>query len=387
MKILVVLSRFPYPLEKGDKLRAYHQLRVLSKSHDLYLVSLTEDEVGEEALARVRPFCKEMHVVPLPWIWRLWHSVGTFFRGLPFQCGYFYNNKAQRVIDEVVQRVRPDRIYCQMVRVAEYVRYTDIPKTLDYQDVLSKGMQRRADNARFLKRWFFRSESRRLQRYESDIFSDFDEKVIITEVDRDLIPHPQSEQIHVVPNGVDFDQYSRRECERNYDLIFAGNMGYAPNVEAAQYLVREVMPLLWRKFPDLTLALCGAKPDAAVRALQSRRVIVTGWVDSMADYYAQSRIFIAPMHLGTGLQNKLLEAMSMNLPCITSPLAGRPLKGVESGREILICNTATGFAEAVEMLLKNPEAYERIARNGHEFVRARYNWETVNQRLAEIITR
>lgn len=386
MKILVVLPRFPYPLEKGDKLRAFHQLRVLSQYHELYLVALNETTPDDAALEKIRPFCKEIHVVHLSLASRLWHSACTLFNGLPFQCGYFYNYKAQHKINELVNRVQPDRIYCQLLRVTEYVKHFDIKKVLDYQDVLSKGMQRRAENSTFVKKWFFQSEYKRLSRYEREVFNAFDEKVIITEVDRNLIPHAQSEQIHVVANGVDFDQYRHRDQEKNYDLIFSGNMGYAPNVEAAQYLAKEVMPLLWEKYPDLTLALCGAKPAPAVRALANSRVVVTGWVDSMADYYAQSRIFIAPMHLGTGLQNKLLEAMSMKLPCITSPLAGKPLKGVESGKEILICNTTTGFADAVGMLLENPELYARISENGYNFVRSHYNWETVNQKLSGIIS-
>lgn len=385
MKVLVVLPRFPYPLEKGDKLRAYHQLRVLSRYHDLYVMALCEQFPTEESMAKIRPFCKELHVVKLTWASRLWNTARALFTGLPLQCGYFYNRKAQKLVNELAARVQPDRIFCQLIRVAEYVSHFNTKKTLDYQDVLSKGMQRRAEKAPFWKRWIFNAEYRRLCRYEEKVFSLFDEKVIITEVDRDLIPHEQSNQIHVVANGVDFDYYQHRDCEKNYDLIFAGNMSYAPNVEAAQYLVKEVMPLLWQDYPDLTVALCGASPAPAVRALQSRRVIVTGWVDSMASYYAQSRVFIAPMHLGTGLQNKLLEAMSMKLPCVTTTLAGKPLKGVENGKEILICNTTTGFAEAVKTLLENPEMYEKISESGYQFVKSHYNWERVNEQLAQII--
>lgn len=387
MKILVVLSRFPYPLEKGDKLRAYHQLRSLSRHHELYLVALTDAEQTEESLSQIRPFCQELRVVELPSLQRFWNAGKAFLKGLPVQCGYFYNAKAQRVVNEMVARVRPDRIYCQLVRTAEYVKQFPIRKILDYQDVLSKGMQRRRERAPWYGKWFYHTEARRLARYERDIFSYFDEKVIITEVDRDLIPHNDSHAIHVVANGVDFDYYDHaRESEKRFDLIFAGNMNYAPNVEAAEYLAREVMPRLLPDFPALKLVICGANPSARVRALQSEHIEVTGWVDNMADYYAQSRIFIAPMHLGTGLQNKLLEAMSMKLPCITSPLAGAPLKGVESGSEILICSTTTGYVEAVKHLLEDAESYAEIAENGYRFVRRNYNWDRVNQILEDIIT-
>lgn len=387
MKILVVLPRFPYPLEKGDKLRAFHQLRDLSQQHDIYMVALHEGSLEESSLEKVRPFCKEMHVVEQSTCARLWHAGTAFLSGLPLQCGYFYSGKAQKTINEVVQRVQPDRIFCQLVRVAEYVKYIPIKKTLDYQDVLSKGMQRRSELAPWYKKAFFKMEARRLARYERKIFAFFDEKVIITEVDRDLIPHDESQKIHVVANGVDFEHYDHaRAAEKRFDLIFAGNMNYAPNIDAAKYLAKEVVPCLLPDFPDLSLAICGANPAPAVKALANSNITVTGWVDDMAEYYAQSRIFIAPMHLGTGLQNKLLEAMSMRLPCITSPLASAPLKGVESGKEILVCSTTTGYAEAVKHLLEDAESYEEIAENGFSFVKRNYNWENVNKRLEEIIT-
>lgn len=386
-KIVVVLPRFPYPLEKGDKLRAFHQLRTLSQSHELYLVTLADEFPTETSLAEIRPFCKEIHIIRLSLLSKCLNITRAFFKGLPFQCGYFYKREAQKKIFELVKRIQPDRIYCQLIRTTEYVKHIPIKKILDYQDVLSKGMQRRYEQAKWYEKPFFLWEYKRLLHYEQHIFDFFDEKIIITEVDRELIPHPHNEQIHVIANGVDFNKFACQDCKKEFDLIFAGNMGYAPNIEAAEYLCREVMPLLIKEMPELKLAICGANPSSRVLALQSRNVTVTGWVDNMSDSYARARIFIAPMHLGTGLQNKLLEAMSMKLPCITSPLAGRPLKGVESGKEIIVCSTTTGYVEAVQHLLDNEESYHEIAENGYQFVKRNYNWESINAELEKIITK
>ena len=188
-------------------------------------------------------------------------------------------------------------------------------------------MLRRAQKAPFWQKPFFKMESRRLQRYEAAVFDDFQHHTIITEVDRDLMPVKEKERILVVGNGVDFEQFQYRGQPKKYDLMFAGNMAYAPNVDAAEFLVKQILPRLLPQFPDLRLVLCGANPSKRVQALRGPHVTVTGWVESMSEYYAQSRIFIAPMRLGTGLQNKLLEAMATQLPCVTSPLAGKPLKG------------------------------------------------------------
>lgn len=375
MKLLVVLSRFPYPLEKGDKLRAYHQIRCLAEHHDLYLAAMHDKPVSDDALNQLKPFCKEIFLLENNNIKRSWNMGRAFFKGLPIQCGLFYNKTNARRLQQIVDKVHPDHIYCQLFRMAEYVKDLPIRKTLDYQDVFSKGMARRAENSKGLVKWFFNMEHRRVARYEAEIFDNFDHKTIITAVDRDLIPHPRREEIAVVPNGVEFDKFSYQGEEKEYDLIFSGNMGYAPNVDAAEYLVREILPPLLVKFPRLRLVLCGATPSPRVQALRSEHVVVTGWVDSMTEWYAKSKIFIAPMRMGTGLQNKLLEAMSMHLPCITSPLAARPLVEAEQHQAVLSCPETKDYVAAVTQMLTEENAYSQLAASGYNYVHQYYDWE------------
>ena len=375
MKILVVLSRFPYPLEKGDKLRAYHQIRCLAEHHDLYLAAMHDKPVSDDALNQLKPFCKEIFLLENNNLKRCWNMGRAFFKGLPIQCGLFYNKPNARRLQQIVDKVHPDHIYCQLFRMAEYVKDLPVCKTLDYQDVFSKGMARRAENSKGLIKWFFNMEHHRVARYEAEIFDNFDHKTIITAVDRDLIPHPRREEIAVVPNGVEFDKFSYHGEEKEYDLIFSGNMGYAPNVDAAEYLVREILPPLLVKFPRLRLVLCGATPAPRVQALRSEHVVVTGWVDSMAEWYAKSKIFIAPMRMGTGLQNKLLEAMSMSLPCITSPLAARPLVEAEQHDAVVSCTTTQDYVQAVSRLLTDEQAYRTLSANGYNYVHQFYDWE------------
>ena len=385
MKILVVLSRFPYPLEKGDKLRAYHQIRCLSEHHDIYLAAMHDKPVSEESLNQLKPFCKEIFLLENNDLKRCWNMGRAFFKGLPIQCGLFYNKTNARRLQQIVDKVHPDHIYCQLFRMADYVKDFPISKTLDYQDVFSKGMARRADNSNGLVKWFFNMEHRRVARYEAEIFDSFDHKTIITAVDRDLIPHPRREEIVVVPNGVEFDKFSYHDEEKEYDLIFSGNMGYAPNVDAAEYLVREILPSLLTKFPQLRLVLCGATPAPRVKALQSEHVLVTGWVDSMADWYANSTLFIAPMRMGTGLQNKLLEAMSMHLPCITSPLAARPLVEAEQHQAVISCSETKDYVDAVLKMLTDENAYSRLADSGYEYVHRFYDWKNAVQILDNLM--
>jgi len=386
MKLLVLLPRVPYPLEKGDKLRAFYQIKELSKYHDIYLVALQDKPLHPEALKKIEPYCKEIHIFKLSLLSKSWGIIQAIFKRLPAQCGYFYSNKANKKIKQLIHKITPDHIYCFMIRMAEYAKYLNFPKTLDYQDVLSIGMKRRSEKAPFWKKPLFLYEYQTLKHYEKNIFSSFTNKTIITGIDRGFIHHPQKNEIHVIPNGIDFERFAFVEKEKKYDLIFAGNMSYPPNVDAVFFLVKHIFPKLREKFPDLQFCICGASPIPAIKALDCENIHVTGWVDDMAEYYAQSKIFIAPMQLGTGLQNKLLEAMAMKRPCVTSSLAGKPLDGAQHNCHLLICDQVEEYIDAVSNLLTDTIFYHTIAENGYQFIKTNYDWEEVGKRLEKVIS-
>ena len=286
----------------------------------------------------------------------------------------------------MISEIRPDHIYCQLVRVAEYVRKKAIPKTLDYQDVFSQGILRRIRTSPFYMKPILKLEYRRLCKYEHDVFDDFDNKTIISYPDRDGIPHPNREQIEVVINGVDTEYFQPMSAEKQYELLFTGNMGYPPNVNAAIFLVTKILPLVRTRLPDVRVVLAGATPHLQVLELRSEKVEVTGWVSDIRKYYAASKLFIAPMQIGTGLQNKLLEAMAMKIPSITSPLANKAL-GARDGEEIRVGNNEQEFADIVVDLLTHPQKAEGLAEKGFEFVQRNYNWASATGKLEKLITK
>jgi glycosyltransferase involved in cell wall biosynthesis len=375
MKIFVLLSRIPWPLEKGDKLRAYNQVRCLAKQNEIILCALNTDPNADKqkAFKALQPYCRSINFIDLGQIGIATNLVKAWINGKPLQTGYFYNRKAHHRINHLLDEYQPDIIYGQLLRVAEYIRHSSLPKAIDYQDVFSMGMKRRFDVAPFFMKPFFKMEYKRLSIYEAAIFDDFPIKTIISKPDRDLIPHKKRKQIIIVPNGVDHDFFKPLQADKKYDIVFTGNMAYPPNVNAAEFLVKEIMPLVWKKQSNIRLMLAGATPDKRVRVLQSEKVYVSGWMDDIRNAYASSRFFIAPMQIGTGLQNKLLEAMSMRLPCITTPLANAALEGVH-GKELLIGTTASELAENILLLVNNKETAARIADSGYEFVHQKYDW-------------
>jgi sugar transferase (PEP-CTERM/EpsH1 system associated) len=386
MRIFVLLPRVPYPLEKGDKLRAFHQIKELSKSNEIILcaVNPVSGLDKQQAFSALQPYCRSINFLDIPLPGRIWNIMMAFLKNLPLQVGYFYNKRAAKKIRKLIAEYKPDHIYCQLVRTAEYVRHNQDPKTIDYQDVFSYGVKRRIGRSPWLFRPFLRMEYKRLLKYEYEVFDRFNNKTIISIPDRNLIPHPNREEIQVIPNGVDHDFFSPRETEKSCDLVFTGNMAYPPNVDAAEFLVNEIMPLVWKKHQNVQVTIAGASPDRRVSALEGNNVRVTGWMDDIRDAYASSKVFIAPMRIGTGLQNKLLEAMSMKIPSITTPLANEALQAQDK-KEILIGQSAGDLAGHIIRLLEDDVLYRKISENGYHFVKDSYSWSEATAKLNNII--
>jgi glycosyltransferase involved in cell wall biosynthesis len=225
-------------------------------------------------------------------------------------------------------------------------------------------------------------EYRRLARYEAAIFDDFEVKTIISEPDRALFPHERRDEILIIPNGVDHDYFKPQEREKKYDLVFTGNMSYPPNVNAVDYLANEILPIVWKTLPEVKLYIAGATPDPKVKKAASERIIVSGWLDDIREAYALSRVFIAPMRIGTGLQNKLLEAMSMRLPAITSPLANASL-GAKPNEEIFVGGNAEEMAKHIITLLTDQKKADQIAQAGYDFTNRVYDWGKATERMEE----
>lgn len=386
MKIFVLVSRVPYPLEKGDKLRAYHQVRELSKHHEIMLCCLSDQKIDPEALAHLRSFCARVEVVQLK-KWRIAvRMVLGIFSSRPLQVHYFFQRAAARMVDSYIQTFSPDHIYCQLIRCSEYVKNMHhVPKTLDYMDAFNKGMERLAEQSGFFLRTLWHMEARRLARYENLIFDYFDHHTIISQQDQQLIHHPKRQSIAIIPNGVDTTFFAPQHTEKQFDVVFTGNMSYPPNIDTAELLVHEVMPVVWKTYPNATLLIAGASPHPRVSALEKKELVtVSGWLDDIRSAYSQGKIFAAPLRIGTGLQNKLLEAMSMELPCITTALANNAL-GAQPNREILVEESTEAMGRQIVHLLHAPDEAAQLAKYGREFVIQNFAWITSVEKLTNLM--
>lgn len=383
-RILVVLSRFPFPLEKGDKLRAYHQIKELSKKYDITLFCTHDKKVRDKQIDELRIYCDKIIKYKLSYFGIAWNILASFILGKPLQIGYFYSRSARNKIKQEVESTKYKHIYCQLIRSSELVKdIHTIPKTIDFMDALSAGVQRRTESQPFYLKWIFKRETRTLQDYERLIFDYFENRTIISEQDRSLIRHQERNEIIVIPNGVDRSFLDFREnVEEKYDLVFVGNMSYPPNVEAVKYIQEHILS----KNSELTLLVSGSTPHSSIKRIaeQNSQIFLTGWVDDIRHSYKSGKIFLAPMTIGTGMQNKLLEAMALGVPCITTPLANNAIHATP-GDEIIVADQPEEIYQSVVQLLKDQLQRETLAKNAKEFIEKNYSWEKTTSLLIDRI--
>lgn len=388
MKILVLTSRLPWPLDKGDKLRAYHQIRELAKTHDVYLFCLTS---GKESLTATenKPLSSMIEGVVvhrLSTVKRLVRLALAPFSARPFQVHWFYQRTAKRELDRWIAEIQPDVIYCQLVRMATYVQHMHhIPKVIDYMDALSAGIARQSRLAPRLLRWLYRIEYRRLKGFESTVFDYFDGKTIISDADRKLIQHVENHHIEVIPNGIDTEFFSLTHFagERQEDdvLLFSGNMSYPPNVDAAKQLVNDVLPLV--QTTGVKVVIAGTDPAPEVRALAGENVEVTGWMEDIRSAYASATLFVAPLRIGTGQQNKILEAMAMQLPCITTQHVASGFPAIETTAPLNVANSPEGLARHIDRLLRDRKLAQSAGSLSREWVEKHCAWYASTEKLTD----
>lgn len=393
MKILVVLTRFPYPLNKGDKLRAYNQIKELSKHNDIYLFALTDKRIKKDDYQKLETYCEDIHIAKLSLLGKICSLFKCLFSSMPLQVALFTSFSAKRSFYKYFSEVNPESAYFQFVRSAEYAKVirkkrknNAVRLVLDFQDCLSMNIFRRANVSNPVVKFLLMQEVKRLRKYEDSMFDLFDATSIITKQDRGCIMTQRRKETKIIENGVDkkYFEYDGNRKKR-WDIIFSGNMSYKPNVVAAKYLINNIMPLVWKKNKDVTVCLAGSNPSKEVKALANDKVTVTGWVDDMRQCYAQSLIFVAPMQIGTGLQNKLLEAMAMMLPCVTTELAHCALK-TQADEHLLVGNNEKELSAHILALLKNSSYRYNIAKAGNSFVKDNYSWSASTLRLEKLLS-
>ena len=386
MNILFVANRFPYPPFRGDKLKIFNLARQLSRRHELYLITFIQDKGDYKYIEELSKYFKKIEVVYLSKFHSAVNCLANVFSAKPFQIHYFQSFEFEEHLNNFVDLHDIDVIHTQHLRMSQYThKIKNIPKILDLPDAYSLYWKRRSMlNCSFFKKKLEYLEYKRVMEYES-IIKKFDMTLVCSEEDRSLLEKDHEyNRINILPNGIDMSTFhsEQHDYRINNRIIFTGNMDYFPNSDAAVYFSKEIFPEILKKLPEVKFYIVGQKPPKKVRELQSENIIVTGFVNSIADEYAASSIAISPVRVGAGTLNKVLEPMAMGVPVVSSRIGFEGI-GATHGEEIILAERKEEFIDNIVNLLSDQSYRQHIGEGGKDLVTRNFGWDKVSDKLED----
>ena len=385
VKILFVANRMPYPPYRGDKLKIYNLATELSANNELHLITIAENQEDLDSISALqKPLFTSIQYVYRPkWRSALSAALGLFSKR-PIQVSYFRSKAFAQKLKQLLNDHDFDAIHVQHLRMAQYFE-EGAPSNaiLDLPDTFSLYWKRRELAAKNPLDKAFRSlEFSRLAQYEKWMLPKFPQSLVCSAEDRDYLINAGITNVDVLPNGVNLKSFSPQGSDAiiKNRILFTGNMDYAPNVDAVQYFVNDIFPLILEKHPDSRFVIAGQRPVKAVLDLVSDRIEVTGFIENLASEYAKANVVVSPLRIGAGTQNKVLEALAMNQAVVCSKVGFLGL-GLKSGEGILMGDTAQEFATHVVSILQSDDLRENLGETGGLHVRKTFAWSGISKQL------
>jgi sugar transferase (PEP-CTERM/EpsH1 system associated) len=392
VRILYLCHRIPYPPNKGDKIRAFYQLRAIGERHEVDVFTLADDARDLGYGSDLAKYCRRLKVARVhPKLARL-RALPYLLTGAPLTVPYFYSAELAADVRKALLSRSYDRIFVYCSAMAQYVKSAgQIPMLTDLVDVDSDKWAQYARFTRFPFSAVYRREGRSLREYERKVCAKSSCVVVTTEREAQLVCQISPlANVHVVPNGVDtayFDPHAAPPDRTVPTVIFTGDMSYFPNEEAVRYFALKVLPLIHRSVAGVRFLIVGRNPTRNVQKLQKiEGVEVTGFAPDVRTYLAKSHVAVAPFSIAAGIQNKILEAMAYGLPVVatsraTQGLSARVADMVDTG------DTADEMASKVVVLLRDSQLAHRRGIDGRQRVAGEYRWEHSLDRLLELLER
>ncbi len=390
MKILMLTPYLPYPPSEGGQVRSYKLIKLLSQRHQITLVCFSRQHNTPDQVAHLKQFCQRVFVIERGKTWTIGNILQTGFSPYPFLVSIYNSPGTKKTLVEALASDKFDLIHAEMSYTLPYLPQHDLPLILVEQTIMSRifGHQISIEP----KLWFrplMWIDVQKMKYWEKYFWEKASRLIAVSSEDaavmRRLLPKLQ---VEVVPNGVgeDFSGLSKK-FHYNHTLYYMGNYKWIQNWEAAEYLAKEVFPLVKKRVPDAKLVLAGQYPTLQVKALADTDIMVREFKDDdaagLVQSLLQSGLFVAPMYAPGGTRLKILASMAAMMPVVTTSI-GAEGYGAVDGKSILIGNNSGEIADQVVRILKDRKLYKKIATNARQLVDTKFTWGPIAQKLESI---
>jgi len=392
MQILFLTHRLPYPPDKGERIRAFHELRYLATRHEVDLFCFADSQECAENQRFLQGMCRSIYVeVPQKPIRHLQAAV-NFFAGRPMSFGFFHSRKFDEKLRQALHRCSYDVIFVYCSSMGQSIpQPAPAPVVVDFVDADSQKFRQYAARSGPFRRWLYTREARSVAIAEQSLGRMAAQSFATTEHDaRELRgSEPEGFKVEVVANGVQVPDTSERQGNSEFRelqpfALFVGTMSYPPNSDAAAYFARDILPLVRKSLPELRFVIVGRDPDRRVRELAAiPGVFVKGAVPDTFQYFRNADVSVAPFRISQGFHNKIAESLAVGTPVITTTRAMAGV-GLSDEEGLFVADTPKGFAAKVSSVLKD-QHLRRELRNGAPRVEKRLSWDTRLCRLEQLV--
>jgi len=391
MKILFLAHLFPLPLDSGGKIKSFCTLKTLARQHEVRLIAYLRNELESEMLPEIRGICAEVDVVSLQRsaLRSAWDALAALAFGNSFVISRNFRREMLDAFERALAEFKPDVVHIDHLQMAQFVGFDRSYKTvLDQHNVeclILKRMAKTAESA--VMRQYARLEWPKLMRYELDVCRRSDLIITVSEEDKAELQAMDSSlrNIHAVPIGIDVNAIPIVERSHNTrNLLFLGAMHWPPNIDCVLWFYREILPLIKAEIPDCTFTVAGQRAPKSVTNLASdSSVRVIGYVSDQVAVAKDCSVFVVPLRSGSGVRVKILNAMAMGLPIVSTSIGAEGID-VEHGKHLLIADTPEEFAKAVVSVLRDSSLADILGQNARQLVCERYSCEVVGKKLLSV---
>ena len=380
MKIIAISNQIPAESKNGAQLVSYHRLMCMAKlDYSINLVCFHSKDKKDDYKAKQ---ILEKNGIRVHFItWNIFEAVfnllkALIIKDLPLQCAIYKSKKFSKKIKEIFKNNKINAIYCVMIRVAPNINWFKGKLFIEMIDSMGLNFLRRYQTTTGLKKWIFKIEQKQVSIYEKELADKSYCSIVTSAIDKKNIG---SSKVKVIPNGVNVfnNQISIR---KKPIIIFTGNMYYRPNIEAITWFIKNCWSNILQAESKAKLLIVGNNPSSAIISVSKKypSIKVTGTVPSIIDILSKARVAVAPMQSGSGMQNKILEAMSCGVPVVTTNIGFGDLKTIV-GKHLFVEDNTNDFTKKVIYMIKSTKQNMVIGKNSQKYVRRYHNWKILNK--------
>lgn len=427
MNILFLAPRLPLPADTGGKIRTYNIIKQIAKKHLVHLVCFSFEMMDQESVKEFARMNVAVTLIPVREDNFTEKAIGLLLGQFPYSIMKYYSKNMENALIALKRSNPFDLIHVDHLHMAHYRHFfAGTPAVLDEHNVEYRILERCVPVERSLiKKWIFRNQAVKMKTFESRAVKEFSGCLAVSEDDADILKEIGGSNafVQVIPNGVDTEYFNsvgqlpvnqlaswpvgqlpvdpmnkptdqqdigltgklaNRQTGKltESSLVFTGSMDWLPNDDAVLFFSKEILPLIWEKDPNVKFYIVGKSPSQAIQTLagQEPRIVVTGRVDDVRPYIAQAKAFVVPIRIGGGTRLKILEAMSMEKPVVSTTIGAEGIKHTD-GKDILLADQPQDFADKVVSLLNDDYRAERMGVLARKLVCDQYDWNIIGQKI------